>query len=39
MKKHIFGLIATLSWFAFVIGIGITSVGNFYQPELPDELK
>ncbi len=39
MKKHIFGLIAALSMFAFFIGINPTSFGNFYQPELPDELK
>lgn len=39
MKKYIFSLIATLSMFAFFLGIQPTSWGATYQPELPAELK
>jgi len=39
LKKYIFSLIATLSMFAFFIGIQPTSWGSGFQPELPDELK
>ena len=39
MKYRIFSLIATLSIFAFSIGIQPTCWGSAFQPELPDELK
>lgn len=39
MKKFIFNLIATLSMFAFFVGIQPTCWSVGFQPELPDELK
>ncbi|OPY56087.1 MAG: hypothetical protein A4E55_02229 [Pelotomaculum sp. PtaU1.Bin035] len=39
MKKYIFNFIAILSMLSFFVGYNPTSIGNFYQPELPDELK
>jgi cyclic lactone autoinducer peptide len=38
-KKLMLGVIANLALFAALLGVQPASVGSFYQPEVPEELR
>lgn len=39
IKKLFLGVVANLALFVALLGVQPTSIGSFYQPEVPEELR